>query len=107
MSATKGLQGVVAAQTVKSLVIGEIGRLIYSGYSIRDLAEHSTFEEVVYLLWHGELPTSTELAELKRQLAQERWLPEPVLATLRALPASALPMDALRTGVSALGAAYA
>lgn len=102
----KGLQGVVAAQTAKSLVMGEVGRLIYAGYNIRDLADHGTFESVVYLLWHGELPTQDQLAHLKTQLAQERALPEAVIATLKVLPSDALPMDALRTGVSALGAAY-
>ena len=102
---TKGLQGIVAAQTAKSLVMGEVGRLLYAGYSIRDLAEHATFEEAVYLLWHGELPTPDQLGNLKARLAAERELPQAVVATLRALPADALPMDALRTGVSALGAA--
>ena len=54
-----GLRGVVAAQSSIGDVNGEQGILIYQGYDIHDLAEHSTFEEVIYLLWHGGLPTQT------------------------------------------------
>ncbi len=104
--AAKGLQGVVAAQTAKSQVLGEVGTLLYAGYSIRDLAQAATFEDVVYLLWSGELPTPEERAALARRLAEQRALPSVVVEVLRALPADTLPMDALRTAVSALGAVY-
>ena len=62
-AATAGLRGVVAAQSAIGDVNGEEGKLIYQGYDIHDLAEHSTFEEVVFLLWNGRLPTQTELDE--------------------------------------------
>ncbi len=100
-----GLDGIVAAQTAISEVDGENGRLIYHGYLISDLAEKATYEEVAHLLWLGHLPTASELAVLKQTLASQRDLPAPVLATIRALPATTDPMDLLRTAVSALGAA--
>ena len=62
----KGLEGVVIADTRLSKVIGDIGRLIYSGYDIQDLAENASFEEVVYLLWHNVLPTKAQLDEFRR-----------------------------------------
>jgi citrate synthase len=97
-----GLEGVVAAQSAISDVDGEVGRLIYSGYDIHDLAQYSTFEEVIFLLWNRRLPTSKELEQLKRQLSSEAGLPEPILQLLPSFPAGANPMDVLRTVVSAL-----
>src|SRR6266478_2178957 len=76
--AKAGLEGIVAAESRISDVNGDKGELIYAGYDIHDLAEHSTFEEVIYLLWHGELPTRTALEELKRQLGNETGLPTPI-----------------------------
>src|SRR5579862_4824558 len=79
------------------------GNLYYRGYNIHDLADHSTFEEVVYLLWQGHLPLPAELAAFRADLAAHRALPAGVLALLHGFPQSAHSMDALRTAVSALG----
>jgi citrate synthase len=98
-----GLEGVVAAESAVGDVDGLNGVLIYQGLDIHDLAEHSTFEETVYLLWHGRLPKRDELETLKQELAADRRLPEEVLALMRRFPRDAEPMDALRTAVSALG----
>ncbi|MFO7172335.1 MAG: citrate/2-methylcitrate synthase, partial [Bacillota bacterium] len=98
-----GLEGVVAGTSEICFIDGREGRLVYAGYDIRDLAEHSTFEEVVYLLWHRRLPTRAELDQLDADLKANRALPEPVLAALRTLPKDIHPMAALRTGVSLLG----
>lgn len=97
-----GLRGVVAATTAIGDVNGERGELIYEGINIHDLARHSTFEEVIYLLWHGRLPKRAELDELKRSLGQCYELPGEILELMRRLPADAEPMDTLRTVVSAL-----
>src|SRR5215212_8848840 len=97
-----GLEGVVAAESAIGDVDGINGVLIYQGLDIHDLAEHSTFEETVYLLWHGRLPKRDELDTLKKELAAHQRLPEEVLALMRSFPAGAEPMDALRTAVSAL-----
>ena len=97
-----GLEGVVAAESAIGDVDGVNGVLIYQGLDIHDLAEHSTFEETVYLLWHGRLPKRDELDALRRELAANQRLPEEVLALMRRFPAGAEPMDALRTAVSAL-----
>ncbi len=100
-----GLEGVLAAKTVISMVDGTNGRLVYRGYLIEDVYANCTFEEVAYLLWNGELPGQTELADLKRRLAAARHLNQPALAALSALPRETDPMDMLRTVVSAQGAA--
>lgn len=100
----EGLEGVVAASTALSHVFGEEGKLIYRGYDIHELAGRASFEEVAYLLWEGRLPNSSELADLRRSLGEQRALPPHVIEVIRALPRTAKPMDALRTGVSALGA---
>src|SRR5438105_12191989 len=99
-----GLEGIVAATTALSKVEGTAGRLIYRGYNIHDLARTISFEEVAYLLWFGHLPNEQELSGLKAQLAAARTLPAAVVQVLRALPATAEPMDALRTVTSAWGA---
>lgn len=101
--AKAGLEGVVAAQSSISDVNGQEGRLIYWGYDIHDLAEHATFEEVTYLLWNGQLPTASQLDELKRLLAQEAGLPAQIQQLIREIPKEANPMEMLRTVVSALG----
>jgi citrate synthase len=100
----RGLEGVVVADTELSDVQGEIGRLIYHGYDIADLAEHATFEEVAYLRWEGHLPNRKELDALRNDMARHRNLPAGTLEVLRAMPRTAEPMDVLRTGTSALGA---
>src|SRR4051794_28054143 len=101
-TASAGLRGVVAATSSIGDVDGENGVLIYQGYNIHDLAANSTFEEVVFLLWHTRLPTKTELADLKRELAANYELPAEVLDLMRSFPKNADPMDVLRTAVSAL-----
>jgi citrate synthase len=100
-----GLEGVVAAQTEISEVDGQNGRLIYrGGYLIHELAGRS-FEEVAYLLWHGELPGGQELEDLKRQMVASRALNEQARAAAGGLRLDVDPMDALRTVLSAQGAA--
>src|SRR5688500_20380306 len=94
----EGLEGVVAATTALSHVFGEEGRLVYRGYDIHELAGNASFEEVAYLLWNGQLPTRDELASLLRSLGEQRPVPTHVIEVIRALPADAQPMDALRTG---------
>ena len=99
-----GLEGVVAAQTELSHVFGEEGKLVYRGYDIHELAGKASFEEVAHLLWIGHLPSQRELDEFNRKLGENRNLPSGVIDALRQLPSDALPLDALRTGVSMLGA---
>lgn len=99
-----GLEGVVAAETEISEVDGANGRLIYrGGYLIEDLAPVATFEEVAYLLWHGELPTAAELDALKKQMAACRHLSNEARGALEAADPNVNPMDILRTVVSAQG----
>ncbi|MCW5556862.1 MAG: citrate synthase [Verrucomicrobiae bacterium] len=100
---SKGLEGVVAAHTRLSDVRGDVGKLIYCGYDIDELAGKVTYEEVVHLLHHNHLPNARELANLKTVLAGYRELPQGVIDLLVKLPTDCPPMHALRTGVSALG----
>jgi citrate synthase len=102
-STSKGLEGVVAAETRLSEVNGDEGILIYGGYRIEDLAQHSTFEEVCHLLWYGELPNRAQLARLKQRLAEGLSVVDDVLDVVR-LVARGHPMASLRTAVSALSA---
>jgi citrate synthase len=97
-----GLRGVVAASSSIGDVNGEKGELIYQGLNIHDLATKSTFEEVVFLLWNGRLPTKSELDALKQDLAASYELPEWVAELPKYFPKDAEPMDTLRTAVSAL-----
>lgn len=101
-AAAAGLRGVVAAQSSIGDVNGEQGILIYQGYDIHDLAEHATFEEVVYLLWHGNLPTQAELDTLKAELRANYEVPAQVIELMKQFPKTADPMDVLRTAVSTL-----
>ncbi|MGI0054738.1 MAG: citrate/2-methylcitrate synthase [Thermoplasmata archaeon] len=98
----KGLQDVVALESQICFIDGRLGRLIYRGYDIRELAAESTFEEVAYLLWYGRLPTNAQLSELKRHLAELRVLPLEVAAVIDRYPEDANPMDVLRSAVSTL-----
>ena len=100
---SKGLEGIVAANTRLSDVKGDIGELIYAGYNINELAGKVSYEEVVHLLHEGRLPNRAELAHLKKTLAANRTLPKGVVEILRALPKETPPMHAIRTGISALG----
>lgn len=101
-AASAGLRGVVAAQSSIGDVNGEQGILIYQGYDIHDLAEHSTFEEVVFLLWHGRLPKKDELEDLKSQFQANYAIPAEVIELMKSFPKDAEPMDVLRTTVSSL-----
>ncbi len=100
--ATKGLAGIVVADTSISYVDGAQGILEYRGYDIRVLAEHSTFEEVAYLLWNGKLPTIQELQTMKAQARACRFLPPEIIVALRNMPKNADPMAVMRTAVSML-----
>ena len=98
-----GLEGVVIADTKMSKVMGDIGRLIYGGYDIMDLAEHASFEEVVFLLWNNKLPTKVELERFQKTINDNTSLPTSVLANMKTYPTNAHPMAVLRTAISALG----
>jgi citrate synthase len=97
-----GLEGVVATSSKICFIDGGQGVLSYFGYNIHTLADHATFEEVIYLLWNGKLPNKQELAELKSALIAERELPNEVVDFLRRVPKGSAPMDVLRTAVSML-----
>ena len=99
----RGLKGVYFERSDTTFIDGRAGELRYRGYSIHDLAEHSTFEETAWLLLHGELPTRDELARFDAELKTGRTLPEDVYRIIRTLK-DAHPMEVLRTAVSALGA---
>ena len=99
---TKGLEGVVAANSSICYIDGERGILAYRGIDIHELADNSTFGEVCHLLWFGKLPTRQELQDLHAGLARERKLDPAIVNLLRQAPKHALPMDVLRTTVSAL-----
>lgn len=101
-AASAGLRGVVAAQSSIGDVNGEQGILIYQGYNIHDLAEHSTFEEVVFLLWNGRLPDRQELTDLKARFQANYNAPAPVIELMKQYPKDADSMDVLRTAVSTL-----
>jgi citrate synthase len=103
-AAKAGLEGVVAVQSSICFIDGQAGRLVYRGYDIADLVEHSTFEEVCHLLWEGELPNRAQLNRLREELGRSGGLPPHVVTLLQALPRQTQPMDALRTAVSALAA---
>jgi citrate synthase len=101
--APKGLEGVVATTSKICYIDGDLGVLAYYGIDIHELADHSTFEETCYLLWNGSLPNRKELEDLRRRLTSERKLDPAILEFLRSVPKGAMPMDVLRTAVSALG----
>lgn len=103
MAATgAGLEGIIAAESSICFIDGEQGVLSYQGFNIHTLAEHATFEEVIYLLWNGRLPNQSELDELKESLVAHREIPAEVTAFLKSVPQGA-PMNVLRTAVSMLG----
>lgn len=99
----RGLKDVYFDTTEASFIDGQIGKLLYRGYSIHDLAQNSTFEETVYLLLYGKLPTAKELADFDALLRANRSIPSEVLQVIDLVKA-AHPMDVLRTAVSALAA---
>ncbi|MEI8020719.1 MAG: citrate synthase [Schlesneria sp.] len=102
-TAARGLKGIIAADTKICDVDGDLGKLIYRGYNIHDLAKNSSFEETAYLLFKGELPSSSELAEFNKVLVHHREIEPPVLAFLKTLPRNTPPMTALRSAVSMSG----
>jgi citrate synthase len=100
--ASKGLEGIVAANSGICWIDGEAGVLAYRGIDIHELAEKSTFEETACLLWHGKLPTASELDAFTKKLSDSRHLPSDILKLLQEFPKTATPMEVLRTTVSAL-----
>ena len=100
--APKGLEGIVATNSSICYIDGDRGVLAYRGIDIRELAEHSSFEETCYLLWFGRLPKAGELKDLQQRLTQERHLDPAIIEFLRSVPKQAPPMHVLRTVVSAL-----
>ncbi|MEO6816509.1 MAG: citrate/2-methylcitrate synthase, partial [Edaphobacter sp.] len=100
--APKGLEGIVATSSSICFIDGDAGVLSYRGIDIHELAQHSNFEECAYLLWFGKLPNSTELANFATQLAAARKLDPKVIDFLRSVPATATPMQVLRTATSLL-----
>ena len=99
----KGLEGAITNATKIGYIDGQKGWLVYRGYNIFDLAEHSTYEETAYLLLFGELPTKSQLDEFDAKLKKYRSIPKEVIDTLKRVPKDVHPMAALRTGVSVLG----
>jgi 2-methylcitrate synthase/citrate synthase II len=100
----KGLAGVVADTTAVSRVNPDSNSLLYRGYPVQELAAQKSFEEVAYLLWHGELPTDSQLAEFEDAERGLRHLDATVRRVIDEIPTSAHPMDVVRTAVSVLGA---
>ncbi len=98
-----GLRDVIAVDSAICTVDGEAGKLYYRGYEIRDLATQASYEEVVHLLWFGDLPPKARLSWMQEQLAPVRPLHNGVLGSMRAYPKSAHPLEALRTAVSVAG----
>jgi len=97
-----GLEGVVVAQSKMSKVLGREGRLIYAGYDIHDLAQHASFEEVAYMLWHCCLPNREQLDAFVQDMIDRRGISFQVMDLIRSTPQQAHPMAALRTAVSGL-----
>lgn len=99
----RGLEGIIAAETAIGDVRGQEGVLLYQGYDINELAGKTSYEEVVYLLFHGSLPSKPELERLTTALRAERELPQGVIDFITAAPKSSAPIDVMRTAVSMLG----
>ncbi len=99
---TAGLEGVIAGESEICFIDGYQGILSYRGYNIHTLADHASFEEVIFLLWNGWLPKQSELDQFRKHLAASRELPGPVVEFLGSVSES-VPMDVLRTAVSMLG----
>ena len=100
----KGLAGVVVDATAISKVNPETNSLLYRGYPVQELAASKSFEEVAWLLWHGELPTAAELAGFQKSERSQRALDANVKRVIDELPLTAHPMDVVRTAVSVIGA---
>src|ERR1700742_3126860 len=100
--APKGLEGIVATSSSICWIDGDAGVLSYRGIDIHELAQRSTFEETTYLLWFGKLPNRSELTDFTSKLAAARQLNPRIIDLLRNVPATATPMQVLRTAVSLL-----
>jgi citrate synthase len=97
-----GLEGVVVAETSLSMIDGQNGILRYRGYSIDDLAQTTSFEEIMHLLWFGTLPTRAQLQELEQHLRSHRSLSDTVKKVIASLPLTGAPIDAIRAAVTAM-----
>ncbi|MFB8004017.1 bifunctional 2-methylcitrate synthase/citrate synthase [Nocardia sp. NPDC056000] len=100
----KGLAGVVVDTTAISKVVPETNSLTYRGYAVQDLAANCSFEQVAYLLWYGELPNDTQLAQFLQQERASRRADRSLLSLVTKLPENCHPMDVVRTAISYLGA---
>jgi len=98
----EGLKGVVIGKSEICFIDGKRGKLIYRGYDIHDLVKHSNFEEVVYLLWYGKLPTKKNFDDLYKSLVTNRALSKEAISLLKSFPKKATPMEVLRTAISTL-----
>ena len=103
MNVKKGLEGVVMDTSSVSKVNAETNSLVYRGYPVQDLAENCSFEEVAYLMYNGELPTTSQLAEFSKKEKSLREITKDNLNVIKTLPKKCHPMDSIRTGVSFLG----
>ena len=103
----KGLEGVVVDESAVSKVMPETNSLTYRGYAVQDLADQCSFEEVAYLLWHGELPNASQLDAFTKKERSLRGLSKPLLDSIKLYPKAAHPMDTVRTGVSYMGMEFA
>ncbi|MBI2921668.1 MAG: citrate synthase [Planctomycetes bacterium] len=102
MTVAKGLEGIIAASSQICYIDGDAGVLRYYGYPIQDLAEHSSFEETVFLLWNGRLPKKHELESFKAEMSNAGGIPEPIVRLILSFPKDSNTMACLRTAVSAL-----
>ncbi|HTB09357.1 MAG TPA: citrate/2-methylcitrate synthase, partial [Acidimicrobiales bacterium] len=100
----RGLAGVVVDVTAVSNVVPETNSLTYRGYAVQDLAAHCSFEEVAYLIWHGELPDAEQLQDFSESERAQREISDSLVSVVDLLPTTCHPMDVLRTAVSVLGA---
>jgi citrate synthase len=101
--APRGLEDVIVGPSSLTLIEGQRGKLSYRGYDVLELAQRSSFEETVYLLWYGSLPTAPQLRDFTAELSGNRALPDEILDMMKSLPKDSEPMDVLRTSVSMLG----
>ncbi|HKK08068.1 MAG TPA: citrate/2-methylcitrate synthase, partial [Gemmatimonadota bacterium] len=99
----KGLEGVVVSETSLGFIDGQQGRLLYRGYDIHDLAEHASYLETLYMLWHGDLPSGEQLEAFEARVAGARTIPDGVVDALGSLPRDANAMTALQAAVATLG----
>src|SRR5207253_9228663 len=97
MPTTDGLEDIVATNSHICDLDGKLGKLTYYGVDIHDLARYSTFEETAYLLWHGVLPTRSQLSAIMSEMQANRELPQEIIDLMHSFPKTTAPMDVLRT----------